>query len=374
MVKSTPCITIDFMNMSQLTERTFTPSESLSSLSLFLSLARGQCRPGKFWHRRSFRQKFLLRSLIMPRLSVEWMNELSHWPNLNVLLTRQPRLPVRLHRPYLAANLSRKQLLEALRYHYALLRECMSAEEFSLYLNTPGLQLAKLEGKNGEQFTLELTMMISMDKEGDSTILFRNSEGIPLAEITFTLCEYQGKRTMFIGGLQGAKWEIPHQEIQNATKACHGLFPKRLVMEAACLFAQRLQVEQIIAVSNETHIYRSLRYRDKEGKKYAATVRSLLNNDREAEREHLTALPALDMEHFMYRQGFSDVFHRMAQIPENVPMNLRKIISKAIHRSSKPDLAIEVAMEAGRRGVDSVPTLLKKMFSRVLWLARGRAD
>ncbi|MGS6553248.1 hypothetical protein ACUWFG_13005, partial [Escherichia coli] len=37
-------------------------------------------------------------------------------------------------------------------------------------------------------------------------------------------------------------------------------------------------------------------------------------------------------------------------------------------------LAIEVAMEAGRRGVDSVPTLLKKMFSRVLWLARGRAD
>lgn len=89
----------------------------------------------------------------MPRLSVEWMNELSHWPNLNVLLTRQPRLPVRLHRPYLAANLSRKQLLEALRYHYALLRGCMSAEEFSLYLNTP-LQLAKLEGKTASSSRL----------------------------------------------------------------------------------------------------------------------------------------------------------------------------------------------------------------------------
>ena len=128
-------------------------------------------------------------------------------------------------------------------------------------------------------------------------------------------------------------------------------------------FARRMGIEWHVLVDG-----------DEAGKKYAATVRSLLNNDREAEREHLTALPALDMEHFMYRQGFSDVFHRMAQIPENVPMNLRKIISKAIHRSSKPDLAIEVAMEAGRRGVDSVPTLLKKMFSRVLWLARGRAD
>lgn len=113
---------------------------------------------------------------------------------------------------------------------------------------------------------------------------------------------------------------------------------------------------------------------DEAGKKYAATVGGLLNNDRELERDHLTSLPALDMEHFMYRQGFDDVYHRVAQIPDNVPMNMRRVITKAIHRSSKPDLAIEVAMEAGRRGVDAVPTLLKKMFSRVLWLARGRAD
>lgn len=65
-------------------------------------------------------------------------------------------------------------------------------------------------------------MMISMDKEGDSTILFRNSEGIPLAELTFTLCEYQGKRTMFIGGLQGAKWEIPHQKSRMRRKPATG--------------------------------------------------------------------------------------------------------------------------------------------------------
>lgn len=128
-------------------------------------------------------------------------------------------------------------------------------------------------------------------------------------------------------------------------------------------FASRMGIEWHVLVDG-----------DEAGKKYAATVRSLLNDDKEEEREHLTMLPALDMEHFMYRQGFSDVFHRVAQIPENVPMNMRKIIAKAIHRSSKPDLAIEVAMEAGRRGVEAVPTLLRKMFSRVLWLARGRAD
>ncbi|MCI1898262.1 MAG: ATP-dependent endonuclease [Enterobacter sp.] len=113
---------------------------------------------------------------------------------------------------------------------------------------------------------------------------------------------------------------------------------------------------------------------DEAGKKYASIVRGLLNNNGEEERAHLTTLPAMDMEHFMYRQGFADVFHRVAMIPVNVPMNMRRVITKAIQRSSKPDLAIEVAAEAGRRGVESIPTLLRKMFSRVLWLARGKAD
>ncbi|MEL4014269.1 ATP-dependent endonuclease [Dryocola clanedunensis] len=128
-------------------------------------------------------------------------------------------------------------------------------------------------------------------------------------------------------------------------------------------FARRMGIEWHVLVDG-----------DEAGKKYAATVRGLLDNDKDQERDHLTALPALDMEHFMYRQGFADVYHRVSQIPENVHMNMRRIIIKAIHRSSKPDLAIEVAMEAGRRGVDSIPPVLRKMFSRVLWLARGRAD
>ncbi len=113
-------------------------------------------------------------------------------------------------------------------------------------------------------------MMISMDKEGDSTILFRNSEGIPLAEITFTLCEYQGEKERCLLAdckAQNGKFHIRKSRMRR--KPATGYFPKRLVMEAACLFAQRLQVEQIIAVSNETHIYRSLRYRDKEGKIHA---------------------------------------------------------------------------------------------------------
>lgn len=255
--------------MTQITQNTYNPAPPMSPLKLFLSLTFGQWRPGKFWHQRSFRRKFMLRSLLMPKLSREWLTALAHWPELDTLLVRQPRLPVRLHRPYIAAPLTLRQRLDALHYHYALLHECFSPLELSTYFNADRLVLATLEGKDGEVFTLELTMLISLDKEGDSTILIRNGAGDTLAEMTFTLCEYAGQRTLFIGGLQGGKRELPHEEIQKATKACHGLFPKRLVMEAVCDFARRMGVEQILAVGNKTHIYSSLRYRDKENKIFA---------------------------------------------------------------------------------------------------------
>ncbi|WP_052284331.1 VirK/YbjX family protein [Kluyvera genomosp. 1] len=252
--------------MSQLSENSPADSRQLTSLGLFFSLFSGQWRPGEFWNKRSFRRKFMLRSLLMPRLSREWMAELSQWSNLNTLLARQPRLPVRLHRPYLAVNFSRHQVLDALRYHYTLLSEIMSAEELSTYLNTQALPLAAIEGKNGDRFTFELTMQVNLDKEGDSTILMRNSDGDVLAEMTFSLLAFESKRTLFIGGLQGGKSDLPHEAIQSATKSCHGLFPKRLVMEAVCRFAERLRAEQILAVSNEAHIFRGERYQDKNKK------------------------------------------------------------------------------------------------------------
>lgn len=255
--------------MLQTTENSHYPTLPTSSVGLFFCLWSGLWRPGKFWHQRSFRRKFMLRSLVMPRLSRQWMAEMAKWPDLERLLLIQPRLPVRLHRPYLAVNLDRHQLLDALRYHYRTLRQALTTDELQRYFAHAGIPLAEIEGKEGEIYTLHFASVISLDKEGESTILLRNARNEMLAEITFTICEYEGKRTLFIGGLQGGKTEQSQQDIHQATKACHGLFPKRVVMEAVCSFAQRWQMEQILAVSNQAHIYRSLRYRDKEKKIHA---------------------------------------------------------------------------------------------------------
>jgi uncharacterized protein VirK/YbjX len=114
-----------------------------------------------------------------------------------------------------------------------------------------------------QQFTVRLCADAFLDKEGEATLAFCDHQNTVLAEMTFTLCQFEGKSTLFIGGLQGAKAHVPHELIQGATKACHGLFPKRLLVEAAMTLGTAFPVEQIVAVSNATHIYRSWRYRKK---------------------------------------------------------------------------------------------------------------
>jgi putative ATP-dependent endonuclease of OLD family len=113
---------------------------------------------------------------------------------------------------------------------------------------------------------------------------------------------------------------------------------------------------------------------DEAGRKYAATVMANVESHEDTLRYRLAALPAQDIEYFLYREGFEDVYRKNAGIPDNAPMSPRRILDKAVHRSSKPDLAIDVAMAASLRGTSSIPPLLRQMFSRVAWLARGRAD
>lgn len=80
------------------------------------------------------------------------------------------------------------------------------------------------------------------------------------------------------------------------------------------------------------------------------------------------------MENFLYQHGFQDVYHQMAHLPLNVPMSSRRIITKAIHQSSKPELAIAVATSAAERGPEAIPPLMRQMFARVIGLAQGQAD
>lgn len=112
---------------------------------------------------------------------------------------------------------------------------------------------------------------------------------------------------------------------------------------------------------------------DEAGKKYAATALSYAEKMHDTERDRLTRLPAPDMEHFLYREGFKHLYHEISGIPDNAKVSTRRVIIKAISKTSKPDLAIAIVNRAAELGPDSIPSQLKNMFSRVAWLARGKA-
>ncbi|PJG82684.1 DUF2813 domain-containing protein [Caviibacterium pharyngocola] len=109
---------------------------------------------------------------------------------------------------------------------------------------------------------------------------------------------------------------------------------------------------------------------DEAGRKYAEVVKNLQHPDDPA-GNRITILPKRDIEHFFYHAGFESVFIRLArwQVQSNV-YPVSKIIQKAIQRTSKPDLAISLSTEIEKRGVQSIPLLFKRLFSRVLTLAR----
>ena len=49
---------------------------------------------------------------------------------------------------------------------------------------------------------------------------------------------------------------------------------------------------------------------------------------------------------------------------------MHKIIQRAIQRTSKPDLAIALSNEIEQRGMQAIPVLFKRLFSKVLNLTR----
>lgn len=234
-----------------------------NSWGLFLSLARGKWQPGHSWQKPAYRHKFILRSLAMPFSTARLMKNLVQQPMLPAILAAQPGLPCRLHRPYLALNIPRTETLSAIAYHYQSFTGCFTEAMLDACFTEQGYCLAGLSGKNGEAYYIDLSAFDMQGKEGEVALNFCDSERVVLAKLTFTLCQHQQKKTLFIGGLQGAKPWVPHEAIQTATKACHGLFPKRLLLEAVCTLAGCLGAEQILAVGNNTHIYRSWRYEKK---------------------------------------------------------------------------------------------------------------
>ncbi|MFT6925433.1 MAG: putative ATP-dependent endonuclease of OLD family [Psychromonas sp.] len=134
-------------------------------------------------------------------------------------------------------------------------------------------------------------------------------------------------------------------------------------------------VAPLIKLAQDLHIEWSvLTDGDAAGKKYAARVTEmLLGKDSLVNR--LLVLPALDIEHLFFDHGFADIYLQAANYTEKdlARIATNKIIDKAVHKHSKPGLGLAIANAVEERGADSIPPLLKRLFSRLVGLARSQS-
>ena len=113
---------------------------------------------------------------------------------------------------------------------------------------------------------------------------------------------------------------------------------------------------------------------DNAGIKYASRVDDMLEpHDSLANR--LTILPASDIEHLFFENGFADVYLKAANYTQQdlIKLSVNRVIEKAVHKQTKPGLGIAIAEAVEKQGVDSIPLLLKRLFSRLVGMARNQS-
>lgn len=225
---------------------------------LFIRLATGTFSKRPDFDKRKNRIKFFLRGLLTFPYTLKWLYFLDNVPEYKAFLYETPRLSTKLHRPYLFSYSSLKERLQILTFHYLFQKKIFSPALQQLLLSKKAFELARFLGKNASEYKIILSQNLILEKEGELYLQLNVGEN-SLCTISFCFYETSNGVAILIGGLQGSKHE-DYNLIKEATKSCHGLFPKKIAFEALMTLSDALGINIIHAVSNEAHIFKHWRY------------------------------------------------------------------------------------------------------------------
>lgn len=210
---------------------------------------------------------YLLRCAVNPVASIRYYYELHSLDALDEILAIQPTLPAKIHRPYLHKGGNVWARGQNIIGHYRFVQS-LPREYQPYFLPREHVTLSRFTGKDGEYFYIQCSSC-GFDREGELMLsLYFNK--IPVARLSFSVIPAKKGYSAFIGGLQGAPKDIGPEVIRAASKACYGLFPKRIIFEALRSLMAGCGVTDILAVSEHSHVFRQLRYRYQKRKTFVA--------------------------------------------------------------------------------------------------------
>jgi putative ATP-dependent endonuclease of OLD family len=114
---------------------------------------------------------------------------------------------------------------------------------------------------------------------------------------------------------------------------------------------------------------------DAAGKAYIETARHFANAAGDNPDDHCLRFREADIEHHLYYNGYADVYQEYANIPsfQGQNMQARRVIGRAIHRNSKPFMAVAVLEAMARNDSRGVPPVLKNLVEKCARLAKESA-
>lgn len=163
-------------------------------------------------------------------------------------------------------NLNAKQRASAIVSHYRYVSSLNNKMLSNALISQEETILAEFTGREEARFTISASCAHKAEREGESTLWLRGDNNVLLASVTFSAVSEGAEWHFIIGGLQGPGRHVPHETIKEATRALSGIFPKRVLMEFISRFAELTAVRAIYGVSDNGHVFRSLRYRLSKGR------------------------------------------------------------------------------------------------------------
>jgi len=199
--------------------------------------------------------RFLIRTLFAWRRSVDWLMFLETAPLKDLSDGAKVRLVEKIHRPYVSSTVRGDVRITLLKNHYRIVARTISQAALADLMSYKVVLLSHIIGRDGTLFTLTLQNDQRFSHEGELTLALRNEAlSAPLAHLTLTIGRRaSGSRFVQIGGMQGPRPPIGKTEVSSATKNLRGLWPKRVVVEAAYVVASWIGAREILTTGRENH-------------------------------------------------------------------------------------------------------------------------
>lgn len=164
-------------------------------------------------------------------------------------------------RPYVKAKGNVAERAAFLLNHYQFIDKKVTQDiSKTVYQDHQDIELLSFELKE-QQFKIALGFDYRLRREGALILKLLDENNNSFYTLTFIVNDTESKRTMIIGGIQG-----PHSSEENnvrikiLTRGLHGLRPKDLVIKLLRMLAKTWEVDQILAIRNNSHIYQAKRH------------------------------------------------------------------------------------------------------------------